>query len=92
MELLRTIPISLLLSDVQMPGASGVELLRRARMLMPELPALLMSASDKDSLAQEGILVGDTFLYQKPFAIADLLAKLEELLQPFALKALSRGF
>lgn len=72
--------IAFLLSDVGLPGASGAELVRRARRLWPELPALLMSATPKSALARDGVLDRDSDLLQKPFAVVDLLSKLETLL------------
>jgi CheY-like chemotaxis protein len=69
--------ISLLLTDVGLPGASGAELVRRARLLQPGLPTLLMSASNPSVLAQLGVIENDTHLLQKPFDISDLLAKVE---------------
>jgi CheY-like chemotaxis protein len=68
--------ISLLLSDVGLPGASGAELVRRAHLLVPGLPAVLMSASNPAVLAQCGVIENDTYLLQKPFDISDLLAKI----------------
>jgi CheY-like chemotaxis protein len=76
----RPVPISLLLSDVGLPGVSGAELVRQTHQLLPELPTLLMSASAKRALVADGVLEDNTYLLQKPFSIADLLAKVEELL------------
>jgi CheY-like chemotaxis protein len=73
----RRSKISLLLTDVGLPGASGAELVRRARLIQPGLPALLMSASNPAVLAQLGVIENDTYLLQKPFDISDLLAKVE---------------
>jgi CheY-like chemotaxis protein len=72
----RRATISLLLSDVGLPGASGAELVRRAHLLVPGLPAVLMSASNPAVLAQRGVIENDTYLLQKPFDISDLLAKI----------------
>lgn len=74
--------ISGLVSDVGLPGMSGAELVRRARQLAPHVPALLMSATAKDTLVRDGTLDADTFLLQKPFPAALLLTKLQELLAP----------
>lgn len=83
-------PVALLLSDVGLPGASGAELVRQARLLRPELPTLLMSATDKEALVRDGVLEDRTFLLQKPFTVTDLLAKLAELLPPPLRRVTSR--
>ena len=72
--------ISLLISDVGLPGVSGAELVRQAPLLIPGLQTLLMSATPKEALVCEGLLAIDAYLLEKPFAIADLLAKVDELL------------
>jgi CheY-like chemotaxis protein len=72
--------ISLLLSDVQLPGISGSELVERARQLVPSLPTLLMSGSAKPWLVNEQLMRREADLLQKPFRIAELLGKLEQLL------------
>jgi CheY-like chemotaxis protein len=74
----RHATISLLLTDVGLPGASGAELVRSAHLLVPALPALLMSASNPAVLAQRGVIEDDEYLLQKPFDLSDLLAKIEQ--------------
>ena len=69
-----------MLSDVELPGASGPELVEQAQGLLPALPTLLMSATSKHWLVSRGILARDTDVLQKPFRIADLLGRLEQLL------------
>lgn len=76
----RQQPLALLLSDVGLPGASGADLARQAKLLHPKLPTLLISATPKQSLVREGVIREGTDLLQKPFSIADLLAKVEKLL------------
>jgi CheY-like chemotaxis protein len=71
---------ALLLSDVGLPGVSGAELVRQAKLLNPTLPTLLISATSKQSLVREGVIGEETDLLQKPFSSADLFAKLEKLL------------
>ncbi|HYP90853.1 MAG TPA: response regulator [Polyangiaceae bacterium] len=72
--------ISLLVSDVQLPGISGSQLVEQARDLLPDLPTLLMSGRGRHWLVNERLLQRDAELLQKPFRIADLLGKLEQLL------------
>lgn len=69
----------LLLSDVGLPGASGADLVRQAKLLNPRLATLLMSATPKHALVREGVITAETELLQKPFAIADLFARLDKL-------------
>lgn len=64
----------LLLTDVVMPHATGVELAARARAVRPALPVLFMSAfPGTPGLAAYPLPPGDPLL-EKPFTIAELLA------------------
>ncbi|HEX2874575.1 MAG TPA: hybrid sensor histidine kinase/response regulator [Polyangiaceae bacterium] len=72
-------PPAALLSDVGLPGASGADLVRQAKLLNPRLATLLMSATPKHALVREGVIKAETELLQKPFAIADLFARIDKL-------------
>jgi DNA-binding NtrC family response regulator len=74
--------ICLLLSDVRLPGASGAELAEWARSVVPDLPTLLMSGSGRHALVNDRLIARDADVLQKPFRIAELLGKLEQLLAP----------
>ena len=74
--------ICALVSDVQLPGASGSALAELVRGLLPALPTLLMSGRGKHALIGDNLIARDADVLQKPFRIADLLGKLEQLLTP----------
>ena len=73
--------IQLLLSDMIMPGGTGVDLARRLTGLHPEMKVVLMSGYTDDALASREAdrTTADAFL-EKPFATQDLLRVLRELL------------
>src|SRR5690606_30529950 len=56
----------LVLSDVVLPGASGIELLRRLRRHDPTLPVILMTAHANVDSAVEAMKVGATDFLTKP--------------------------
>jgi two-component system, cell cycle sensor histidine kinase and response regulator CckA len=84
-------PPTLLLSDVEMPGASGAELLERARRVLPGLPAQLMSGCSREELLERQMIGPHQDLLQKPFGLSCLLAKLERLLSYAVTPAASRA-
>lgn len=73
--------LGLLLTDFNMPGLSGAELSRRARLLRPSLPTLLMSGNPESALATARVLAPEVGLLQKPFSVVDLHSKLDSLLR-----------
>ncbi len=65
--------IDLLLSDIVMPGGSGVDLANRLRTATPHLRVVLMTGYADGALHDRaGQLAGGTILH-KPFSVADLL-------------------
>jgi DNA-binding response OmpR family regulator len=69
--------ITLLLTDVMMPGMSGLELSERARIRRPDLKVLCMSGYD----AYRGNHPGVEFI-EKPFRPHELVAKVRQVLEP----------
>ena len=72
---------SLMLSDVRMPGMSGVQLAMLVRELCPECKILLFSGhATSFDLLEDARFRGQTFeLLTKPVPPAQLIAKLREL-------------
>jgi two-component system, cell cycle sensor histidine kinase and response regulator CckA len=75
------VAIDLLVSDVNMPGVGGLELLAFARARRPDLPAILASGTNRWELPPER-LEGDVTLLEKPFSIVDLVRAVGDALRP----------
>src|SRR6478672_4602594 len=67
MELLRSDSADLIVSDVRMPDMDGIELLRAARELLPEIEVVMMTAFANVDSAREAFLLGAYDFVQKPF-------------------------
>ena len=65
------------LSDVRMPGSSGIDLVREARQIQPETPVLLMTGFASIDTAVESMLAGAFNYITKPFKRKRLLCVLE---------------
>jgi putative nucleotidyltransferase with HDIG domain len=63
----------LLLSDITMPGMSGLDLLRTVRTVVPDLPIILVSGLCDLPTAQGALRAGATDYLLKPVRPADLL-------------------
>src|SRR5690348_18048914 len=66
LELLAEEPIDLILSDVRMPGMSGLDLLRHVKEQDPEIQLVLMSAYSSVKDAVEAIQLGAADYVEKP--------------------------
>ena len=70
---LKTTPVSMVVSDVQMGGMSGLSLLRSIKLKWPELPMLLMTAYATIDDAVSAMRDGASDYMAKPFAPEVLL-------------------
>ncbi len=64
----------LVLTDVRMPGAGGLDVLSAARQIDPEMPVILMTAQASLQTAVRAVNEGAYYYLQKPFANDELLA------------------
>jgi CheY-like chemotaxis protein len=69
LEVLRTHPVDILLTDVKMPDMDGVTLYRQTRNLYPRLVTFLMTAYAADELIQKGMSEGIKTVLTKPLDI-----------------------
>jgi len=71
-------PVSLMVSDVRMPGMTGLELMRRAREQFPTLPVLMVTAFADIRDAVEAMRDGALNYLQKPVDLDELRAMVAE--------------
>ena len=71
--------VDLLLTDVMLPGQTGVELATQLRQQRPDLKVLYMSGNVSDPTARESITKQDTRVLAKPFSRQMLLDAVETL-------------
>ncbi|MGA2695409.1 MAG: PAS domain S-box protein [Terriglobales bacterium] len=73
--------IDLLLTDVIMPGKSGVELATLAKAIRPNLHSLFVSGYTGDVVALRGGQIPEATFLEKPFTRSSLLKKVRSALQ-----------
>ena len=67
--------------DLMLPGRSGLQVLRDIRARKPALPVLLLTAKDSIEERVAGLDAGADDYMGKPFALAELSARLRALLR-----------
>jgi DNA-binding response OmpR family regulator len=74
---------ALVLLDVQMPGRSGLQILRSIRgdPGLAGTRVILLTATDHESDIEAGLMAGADFYLTKPFSPLDLITRVEEALQ-----------
>jgi DNA-binding response OmpR family regulator len=80
-ELTGPEPIDVVLLDITMPYASGLEVLAEARRLphRRETPIIILTAKGQDSDRRQALELGATDFFTKPFSPKKLLARVDEL-------------
>jgi DNA-binding NtrC family response regulator len=73
LTLLRQAPADFVLTDVKMPGMSGIDLCRELRGQWPELVVVVMSAYGSVEQALEAVRVGAYDYVSKPFKQEEVL-------------------
>jgi DNA-binding NtrC family response regulator len=79
-DLLRTSPFDCVVTDVRLPGADGMEILRRARALSPPADVLVVTGFGTIEQAVAAMKEGATTYLQKPFlneAVVEILSQIE---------------
>ncbi len=71
----------LLITDMVMPGMNGEELIKEAKRIDSDLPCLLMSGYSESFEKHTSDKTKDFYFIAKPFVLADLLAKVKEILE-----------
>jgi DNA-binding NtrC family response regulator len=74
-------PFDVLVSDIRMPGLSGLEVLERSRALHPRLGVILMTGYADVDTAIEAFRRGATDYLRKPFEPDDLKLSVERALR-----------
>src|SRR5947207_2977461 len=66
-------PVDVVLTDLKLPGLSGLELVRQLHTAKPRLPIILMTAHGTTETAIEATKFGAYDYLLKPFEMAELL-------------------
>jgi two-component system response regulator PilR (NtrC family) len=74
-------PIDVLISDIKMPGMSGVDVLREAKRIDPDIVGIMVTAYASTESAVEALRLGAYDYLTKPFDVEELKAKVRNALE-----------
>jgi DNA-binding response OmpR family regulator len=82
-QIFRAVPqIDLLVTDLNLPGRSGMELARELKALRRELPVLMISGGMLDTAQEAGLEAEGWSFLAKPFRLPELLSTVHRILAP----------
>jgi len=81
LKLLEKAPFDVILTDVKMPGASGLEVLKAVRSRVPHGQVILMTGYRNLKAAIEAVNSGAFAYIEKPFSLTDLRERVNEALK-----------
>ena len=76
--------VDCIISDVSMPGLSGLDLLARVTKARPQLPVILISARQDEHQSQIALRDGARYFFEKPFDTQLLLRAVDTVLNSAA--------
>ncbi len=74
-------PIDVLISDIKMPGMTGVDVLREAKRIDPDIVGIMVTAYASTETAVEALRLGAYDYLTKPFDVEELKAKVRNALE-----------
>ncbi|OIP92449.1 MAG: sigma-54-dependent Fis family transcriptional regulator [Syntrophaceae bacterium CG2_30_58_14] len=90
LELFKMGKFDLVVTDMKMPGMTGIEVLRGVKELSPEIPVILITAYGTVGTAVEAMKEGAAEFIMKPFSLDDLEAVVKHVLNTFTKKPLQK--
>lgn len=81
LDLLKSNPVDLMITDVKMPGMGGMDLFTASQSVRPGLPVIFLTAFGTIPDAVRAVKAGAADYLTKPFNGRDLIAKVQEVLK-----------
>ena len=73
LSLLAGVTVEAVVTDLIMPGRSGLVLLAELRGRHPTVPAIAMTGSDSPALREAALVLGARVVFRKPFRLRSLV-------------------
>ncbi len=81
LEVHRSRPADIVITDLFMPEMDGNELIRRLRRTDPDLPIVVITGHTSSGDDKESVIEGASVVLKKPIALSELLGTLSNLVR-----------
>jgi two-component system response regulator (stage 0 sporulation protein F) len=82
LEIVKKNPPDLVLLDMKIPGMDGIEILKRMKVIEPDIRVIIMTAYGELDMIQEAMNLGALTHFAKPFDIDDIRVAVKKYSQP----------
>jgi DNA-binding NtrC family response regulator len=79
LELIRKTPFDIMIADIDLPGMNGLDLVKKAKSLRPEMAVIVVTGFIEEFSYDEAIEAGASDFIKKPFTLRELLAKMNQI-------------
>ncbi len=76
---IQTMPIDLVITDIMMPFASGIEILAAIRSAGKDIPAIVLSSLGQEEVVTDAFTLGAADFMVKPFSPNELILRINRL-------------
>jgi len=90
LEILEHSPVDIVLTDLRLPGTSGLELLKRATRVFPDVAVVMLTQYGTIDSAVQATRMGAADYVTKPFRVEELRARLDQVVHAVELKRENR--
>jgi DNA-binding NtrC family response regulator len=90
LEVMEVSPVDILLTDLRLPGTSGIELLKSVSGLYPDVAVIMLTQYGSIDSAVAATRLGAADYVTKPFRVEELRARLEQVVHAVELKRENR--
>ena len=78
LDIVKKHPPDLVLLDMKIPGMDGIEILKRMKVIDPDIRVIIMTAYGELDMIQEAMDLGALTHFAKPFDIDDIRAAVQK--------------
>lgn len=87
--LTNRIPFNIMITDIKMPGFTGLELTEKAKKIRPDMAVIIMTAYIEEFSYDDAIEAGASDFIKKPFSLKELMVRMHHVSLQEKIRAMS---